>query len=33
MITVTVRRREGSYISLSSEGHAGYADRGEDILC
>ena len=33
MITVTVSRKNNSYISFVSEGHAGYADEGEDIIC
>ena len=33
MITVTVFRRNGGFAGFRSEGHAGYADAGEDIIC
>ena len=33
MITVTVSRKNNSYISFVSEGHAGYAEEGYDIIC
>ena len=33
MITVTVSRRQNSYISFTSRGHAGYAEEGQDIVC
>ena len=32
MIRVTVKKRNGSYVSLTSKGHAGYADEGYDII-
>ena len=33
MITVTVSKKSNSYISFVSEGHAGYAEEGQDIVC
>ncbi|MCR5304204.1 MAG: ribosomal-processing cysteine protease Prp [Lachnospiraceae bacterium] len=34
MIQVTVfRDPDGTYRSFRCEGHAGYADKGEDIIC
>ena len=33
MITVTVYRTDGSYSGFKAEGHAGYAEEGEDIIC
>lgn len=33
MITVTVGEVNGALISFKSEGHAGYAQHGEDIIC
>ena len=33
MITVTVSKKNNSYISFVSEGHAGYAEAGQDIVC
>jgi len=34
VIKVQVRRRsDGSIVELRTEGHAGYADPGEDIVC
>ncbi|MGN8885763.1 ribosomal-processing cysteine protease Prp [Blautia sp. HCP28S3_G10] len=33
MITVTVSRKQNSYISFTSRGHAGYAEEGQDIIC
>ena len=33
MIRVTVKKRENSYVSFHSKGHAGYADSGKDIVC
>jgi hypothetical protein len=33
MIEITVTRRDGAYTGFQSEGHAGYAEPGEDIVC
>ena len=33
MITVTIFRRNDAYLGFRSEGHAGYAEEGYDILC
>lgn len=33
MIKVAFFRREGSLIGFESEGHAGYAEYGSDIVC
>ena len=33
MITVTVSKKNNSYISFTSKGHAGYAEEGQDIIC
>ena len=33
MIRVTVKKRNGSYVSFTSKGHAGYAEEGYDIIC
>ena len=33
MITVTVSKKNNSYISFTSKGHAGYAEEGYDIIC
>ena len=33
MITITVKKRKGTYLELISKGHAGYAEEGQDIVC
>lgn len=33
MITITVKKRNQEYIGFVSQGHAGYAPAGEDIVC
>ncbi|MCI6018811.1 MAG: ribosomal-processing cysteine protease Prp [Blautia sp.] len=33
MIKITVKKRNGSYISFVSSGHAGFAQEGYDIVC
>ena len=33
MITITVKKRQGDYVSFLSKGHAGYAEEGYDIIC
>ena len=33
MITVSVRRSGDIISGFTVEGHAGYADKGEDIVC
>ena len=33
MIRVTVKKKNHSYASFHSKGHAGYADSGKDIIC
>ena len=33
MIVITVKKSADSYVSFTSKGHAGYADRGQDIVC
>ena len=33
MITIKVRKRNGSYEEFISKGHAGYAEAGQDIVC
>ena len=33
MITITVKKRKGSYLDFLSKGHAGYAEEGQDIVC
>lgn len=33
MITITVKKRNGSYLEFVSKGHAGYAQEGQDIVC
>ncbi|MBQ0001815.1 MAG: ribosomal-processing cysteine protease Prp [Clostridiales bacterium] len=33
MITITVKKRNGAYVSFVSKGHAGYAEEGYDIIC
>ena len=33
MIRVTVKKKNNSYASFHSRGHAGYADSGKDIIC
>ena len=33
MITVTVSKKNNSYVSFVSEGHADYAEEGQDIIC
>ena len=33
MITITVKKRDGSYLDFVSKGHAGYAEEGQDIVC
>ena len=33
MITVTVTKKNNSYTEFTSQGHAGYAEEGQDIIC
>ena len=33
MITIKVRKKNGSYVEFISKGHAGYAEAGQDIVC
>ena len=33
MICITVTESDGEYISVESNGHAGYAEEGQDIIC
>ena len=33
MITVDIIKGSGNYITVSSKGHAGYANSGKDIIC
>ena len=33
MITITVKKRDDSYLDFVSKGHAGYAEEGQDIVC
>ncbi|MDO5135144.1 MAG: ribosomal-processing cysteine protease Prp [Eubacteriales bacterium] len=33
MISITVKKRNGSYVGFTSKGHAGYGQAGEDIVC
>ena len=33
MIRVKIHRTEGAVTGFSVDGHAGYADKGEDIVC
>ena len=33
MITIKVRKKNGSYEEFISKGHAGYAEAGQDIVC
>ena len=33
MITIKVRKKNGSYEEFVSKGHAGYAEAGQDIVC
>lgn len=33
MIRITVKKRRGRYQEFRSEGHAGYAEEGHDIVC
>ena len=33
MIRVQVRKKQDSYISFESIGHAGFAEEGQDIVC
>jgi uncharacterized protein YsxB (DUF464 family) len=33
MITITVKKSNGSYTDFVSKGHAGYANAGQDIVC
>lgn len=33
MITIKVRKKNGSYKEFISKGHAGYAEAGQDIVC
>ena len=33
MITIKVRKKNGSYEEFISKGHAGYAEEGQDIIC
>lgn len=30
---IVLRNRKGQYVGFDCEGHAGYADSGEDIVC
>ena len=32
MITIKVRKKNGSYVEFISKGHAGYAEAGQDIV-
>ena len=33
MITIKVRKKNGTYEEFISKGHAGYAEAGQDIVC
>ena len=33
MITITVKKKNGSYVEFLSKGHADYAREGRDIIC
>ncbi|HIT67287.1 MAG TPA: ribosomal-processing cysteine protease Prp [Candidatus Merdisoma merdipullorum] len=33
MTAVTIYKRSGQYAGFTIEGHAGYADEGQDIVC
>lgn len=33
MITVTVWRKNGEFNKIESRGHAGFAEKGRDIIC
>ena len=33
MIRIQVRKKQDSYVSFESMGHAGYAEEGQDIVC
>ncbi|MBN2794905.1 MAG: ribosomal-processing cysteine protease Prp [Clostridia bacterium] len=33
MTKVTVKYKQGQIVSISAEGHSGYAPHGEDIVC
>ena len=33
MITIKVRKKDGSYEEFISKGHGGYAEAGQDIVC
>lgn len=33
MITITVKKKDDSYVEFLSKGHAGYAKEGRDIIC
>ena len=33
MITIKVRKKNGTYEEFISSGHAGYAESGQDIVC
>ena len=33
MICITVTESDGEYISVESNGHADYAEKGQDIIC
>ena len=33
MTAVTIYKRAGQYAGFTIEGHAGYADEGQDIVC
>ena len=33
MINIAVQKKNGSYVSFCSKGHAGFAEEGEDIIC
>ncbi len=33
MTAVTIYKRSGQYTGFTIEGHAGYADEGQDIVC
>ncbi len=33
MITITIHKHQGQYRGFISQGHAGYAEEGYDIIC
>ena len=33
MITVTVLKKDGEFNKIESRGHAGFAEKGQDIIC